>query len=111
MKIRNLTPHAVVFQLASGTRTIVAEIPCPRVLMGIVASEDVDGVPTVISSAGDVFDLPEGEMGVVLNVSQIIAQARPERRDLYFPDGIIRDGKGVIVGCSRLARVPAHRAS
>jgi hypothetical protein len=41
--------------------------------------------------------------GVYYIVSRIVAEALPERTDLLFPDGIIRDADGTPIGCTGLA--------
>ncbi len=43
--------------------------------------------------------------GVGYIVSLAVAQAARDRKDLFVPDDLVRDEKGVIVGCRRLARV------
>jgi hypothetical protein len=54
---------------------------------------------------GEVEGLPEAEPDTLLLVSRIVADAGKAqgRTDLVVPHDIMRDDKGVIIGCKSLA--------
>lgn len=66
-----------------------------------------DGLPLTLVSYGAVDGLPGPRHGVVLVVSQLVVSALPDRDDLAFPAGLVRDGEGSIVGFRYLARPAA----
>lgn len=50
-----------------------------------------------------VYNLPEPLKDTLYVVSQMVAQACPERSDLLFPYDIIRNEDGTIFACKSLA--------
>ena len=66
-----------------------------------VATIEIEGyqVPVNQTVFGDVQGLPQETKGFKYIVSQLVKSALPDRNDLLVPDGIIRDDKGVIIGC------------
>jgi len=110
--IKNCTPHTINLVASDSATTAILE-PCgalPRVSMleepvRVVGSLELP-VPLVLQRPGRVTGLPEPQPGVWLIVSQMVANAVPERRDLVFPAGLVRDDKGRITGCSKLGQVP-----
>ena len=101
-KFVNLTPHAITLRRsdspvgeafpASGT---VARCAVEKVQIG-----EIDGTPVYRSLFGDVVGLPEPVEGTVYIVSQLVAQAARNRSDLVFPDSLVRDEDGRIIGCT-----------
>jgi hypothetical protein len=100
MLIRNLTPHPVTVAAVTYPKP---DGPVPRVVMG-ETGPDEHGFWTTWPTS-QVTDLPDEQVGVFLIVSQLTASAVPGRRDLVFPDGVVRDDTGRIVGAARLSRV------
>lgn len=112
-KIKNLTPHAVgFFQGGIEVASFQSE--------GQVRLEEKDDkfnylpfengtVPTCIRRYGS-GTLPEQEDGVILIVSQIVCEAFPKRRDLYFPAFDVRDTNGKFIGTTMLCQVPQEDA-
>jgi hypothetical protein len=108
MYFENFTPHSVTL-VRSGEPVVV--FPSIGVGRCAVAPQTLDTISTdfggvVIASApafGPVEGLPEAREGVMLIVSRLVASAAG-RDDLVVPDGIVRDGSGNIIGCSRFAR-------
>ena len=99
----NLTPHEVTVRADEG------DISWPT--SGIARVEDyaepiapLGGVPAVVLATGKVVGLPDPVPGVVYIVSRVLAGAVPDRRDIVFPFGEIRDEAGRIVAVSALAR-------
>lgn len=111
----NLTPHPVT--IFDGDRVIVTQPPdgtmarCTetRAELGTLVIYG-NKVPLREVAFGDVEGLPEPADGVVVVVSRAAAEAAaaryPERDDIVYPDGQVRDEQGRIIGCTGLARVP-----
>lgn len=104
MAIVNLTPHTI--NIVDGETScdlppsgIVARVATTRVLDG-----EVDGVPTYRVTFGAVTGLPDHPTdGVAYVVSGMVAAAAP-RADVFSPGDLVRDDKGVVVGCRGLTR-------
>ena len=113
--IRNLTPHPVVLARSGPNAeniTLPPAGPPPRVAEAATpARRLIDGdtgasMPVYHLATGAVEGLPDEANGVALVVSRMVAAARPDRRDLYFPHDFVRDEQGRIVGCRALGQVP-----
>lgn len=111
MRMINLTPHSVV--IYAGEEAVITQGPDGPMARCVESREDagtieVDGhqVPVSEVDFGEVQDLPEPQEGTVYVVSRATAEARPNRRDLYYPDIQVRDDAGRIIGCRGLAQVP-----
>lgn len=115
MKIINLTPHDVVF---GETPDDIKNKKCAVVpASGTVARAktsreqintfDIDGhsVPVNQTKFGEVENLPEPQKDTIYIVSAIVANAVPERSDLFIVDDAIRDESGRIIGARAIARV------
>lgn len=105
----NLTPHEVTFLVGRRRLSLPpAEAPARcRVSRKVV---DYFGeIPITRSVFGEVENLPEPAAGVRYIVSRIVAEACPQRTDLYIPDDTVRDEQGRIVGCRALAQVCQER--
>jgi hypothetical protein len=108
MKIRNLTPHEVniIDEQGITTKSFPSE-GVARASQVATPVGEVDGIELVHMEYGKPVDLPEPEEGVMLIVSLITVQAAKAsgRRtdDLLLTAGQVRNGKGVIIGCRRLA--------
>ncbi|MEU4376707.1 hypothetical protein [Pseudonocardia alni] len=109
--LRNHTPHPVTVVLVDGSDVdLPPHPPSPRVVVersedGELRTEHGAVALTRTRRSAEVVDLPAAESGVVLIVSLAVAQARPDRTDLVFPDRQIRDADGRIVACAALGRV------
>ena len=120
MKLVNLTPHRITIVapanwplLGSNTDPIVVE-PSGTVARCAEEREIVATLPTGTGSFdipvyrahfGAVQNLPEPQTGTVYIVSMRLAQAAPERQDVFFPGEAVRDGDGNIIGCIGLSRL------
>jgi hypothetical protein len=111
--LRNLTPHPIVLHTGhpvSPTKTWPAEDgPRPRVQVDRRAGRPLrtlrGDIPTTITSTGRLVDLPDPQPHTVLIVSRIVAEAAPDRDDLVFPDDLVRDTEGRVIGCRAFARI------
>lgn len=106
MTIINLTPHGVTVIRWDGS--VLREFPAlggeARLKTETVPSEPIEGIPTTKTVFGEVTGLPGYEEGVYYIVSQLVKNALPIRADLLVPAEVIRDSRGVILGCKSLGR-------
>ncbi|MDR2104469.1 MAG: hypothetical protein LBP51_01800 [Deferribacteraceae bacterium] len=123
IKIVNLTPHAVNFYrqdnvcwnsslgwvLKDGVSPYLNIEPskiiarCKKI---VKQTGSIDGIPLQASEYGDIEGLPNAANGVVYLASQAVctAAAKKGRIDVYYPDELVRNEKGAIVGCMALGR-------
>lgn len=104
--IFNLTPHAINL-LTDPPLTIspsgeVARCEVHREVVGCL-----EGIPVNRTRFGQVEGLPAPRPGVAYIVSALVAQACPERTDVFVPDETVRDDQGRIIGCKALATLAA----
>ena len=105
MTFINLTPHEVTLFAESGEQIVLppAENPARvRMADSTVAVHDgivVKGQPTPVG----LENLPEERFATLYIVSRIVKDAVQHRRDVVVPHDIVRDAKGVIVGCRSVA--------
>jgi len=106
VRIINLTPHpvTVVGQDGEPTHVFMPSVPVPRCREEVVTLGDLDGIPLVRKTLGQVENLPDPQEGVYYIVSLAVAQAA-RRPDLLVPDDMVRDEQGSILGCRRFAVV------
>lgn len=106
----NLTPHTITIVDEAGAPTLtvppsgqVARAQTTRKTVGEVT---VDGVRVPVTAAefGEVDGLPEPQEGTIYLVSRIVADACPDRDDLYGVDGAIRGEGGTVAGATALTR-------
>jgi len=113
MRIRNLTPHAIILVGPNNESVTLPPDPEGPARVSISREPDgevqIDGVSwpvrisrTVVSAPAN---LPPRQDGVLLLVARAVAEAAPERDDLVIVDETIRDEKGRIVGARALARL------
>ncbi len=107
MTIINLTPHEInLFETStttSPTTTIQPTSPPARVSTTTTFTRML-GVARITKTVfGEVQNLPEPQEGVIYIVSRIVRTACPNRNDLFYPNELVRDGKGNIIGCQSLS--------
>ena len=59
----------------------------------------VNGIPLLLSTYQGTVNLPEQSADTMYVVSSIVRQQNPDRSDLLSPAKLIRDARGVIIGC------------
>lgn len=104
MAFVSLVPHSLTVLLASGEQMVIE--PSGSVARCSQREEfvrELDGVHVTRQVFGDVEGLPPREEGTFFIVSRLVASAAPERDDLLIPGPLVRDGKGVVVGCKGLS--------
>ena len=111
MKIVNLTPHEINIIGADNTVAlivppsgIVARATSTRSIFGSVKVDGID-IPINKTTFGTVISLPEPAEDTIYVVSNITAQAVPNRDDVFIVDESVRDENGRIIGCRSLAHV------
>lgn len=102
MLIKNLTPHTVNLLINGEFVEYPPEGVVPRISTQEVPIEGGYPFEAVKVLYGDIQDLPDPEEGVALIVSKMCADARPHRKDLWYPTNLVRDDQGRIVGCRSL---------
>ncbi len=102
MAFVNLTPHAIVVVVPSGTTTIPASGTLARCKTVNVPVGEVDGVPVGRVTYGDVEGLPAPQEGTYYVVSALVRAAVPGRSDVLSPGDLVRDAAGQVVGCRGL---------
>lgn len=117
VEVRNHTPHPVRIELSGGAALDLPPVaPAPRLVVtrteaGVLGTPHGDIRLTRTESAGRVVDLPDPVDGQVLVVARAVAEACRDRSDLVFPDELVRDGAGRVVGCRALGVIgPARHA-
>ena len=112
MNIVNLTPHALNLMPAGPAGPVVtippsgqvARCAVDRVQVNTVA---VDGIAVPVNQTrfGEVSDLPDPQPDTIFVVSALVAQAVPDRQDVFITDDAVRDEQGRIIGARALAHV------
>lgn len=99
----NLTPHDVVLLLPyTDPRVIKRNGGIARVSITQDTTGFIEDIPIKKQHFSVVQGLPEPVEGVGYIVSSLIAQACPDRKDLYFPVDLVRDNNGKVVGARAL---------
>ena len=112
MRIVNLTPHPLNLMPEGPdgpTVTIppsgqVARCATSRVQVDTVTADGIT-VPVNQTRFGEVSDLPDPQPDTIFVVSALVAQAVPERQDVFITDDAVRDDQGRIIGCRALAHI------
>ena len=129
MKVRNLTPHEIIFVSPDTPDRLAADDPVPPALavlmpelpaqatprakmvehqVGHVAFGGVV-VPLFETSIGEPTNLPAPQAEVYLVVSAMTAQAAPRRTDLLVPHRTVfrhsSEGGTTVMGVKALARI------
>lgn len=115
-KLHNHTPHEIALidkESGLALRRLPPEEPlirceverrfCERIILGTGGAY----VPLTESKiARTEGELPPPEPDTLRVVSRIVAEAHPDRDDLVFPDDLVRDETGQVIGCRSLSRLP-----
>lgn len=112
MKIVNLTPHPLNFMPEGpdgSTVTIppsgqIARCTVNRVQVDTIAIDGI-AVPVNRTQFGAVTDLPDPQPDTIFVVSAVVAQAVPDRPDVFIVDDAVRDEQGRVIGARALAHI------
>ena len=112
MNIINLTPHPLnLMPEGSDGPTvtippsgIVARCATSRVQVGTVTVDGI-AIPVNRTQFGEVTGLPDPQPDTIYIVSAVVAQAVPNRPDVFIVDDTVRDEQGRIIGAKALAHI------
>ena len=112
MNIINLTPHALNLMPAGPIGPVVtippsgqvARCAVDRVQVGTVTIDGIS-VPVNQTRFGEVSGLPDPQPNTIYVVSVIVAQAVPDRWDVFIPDDAVRDDQGRVIGARALTHI------
>jgi len=112
LNIVNLTPHPLNLMpegpdgptVTIPPSGLVARCATSRVQVGSVTVDGI-AIPVNRTQFGSVSDLPVPQPDTIFVVSALVAQAVPERQDVFIVDDVVRDEQGRIIGCRALAHV------
>ena len=112
MKIVNLTPHPLNLMPEGPEGPVVTIPPSGQVARCTVDrvqvdTVTVDGIAVSVNRTqfGEVTGLPDPQPDTIYIVSAMVAQAVPERSDVFIVDNAVRDEQGRIIGARALAHV------
>ena len=111
MNIVNLTPHALNLMPEGPDGPMVTIPPSGQVARCAVDwvqvnTVTVDGITVPVNQTRFwIFDLPDPQPDTIFVVSMLVAQAVPERLDVFIVDDTVRDDQGRIIGARALAHV------
>jgi len=112
MKIVNLTPHPLNLMPEGPDGPVVTIPPSGQVARCATSRVQVDTVtvdgvtiPVNRTQFGEVTDLPDPQPDTIFVVSALVAQAVPDRADVFIVDDAVRDEQGRIIGAKALAHV------
>ena len=114
IEIENRTPHPISLLIDHVKVLLPTVLPTPRVqltaeVVGYLRwDQGVIPVRRTRLCAG-VTDLPARRENRLLVVSRLVAEAVPDRDDLVFPDDVLRDAAGAVIGCHALTAVSSVR--
>ena len=113
VKVRNFTPHPITIIVRKGENMQEhTDITLPsegnaRVSVTEKMVSTVDSgqglVDYYVEEFGQVEGLPDPEPNTVLIVSRLVYDACPDRDDLVYPVGLLRDELGRVIGCRGLS--------
>jgi len=106
-KFVNLTPHPIVIKTPNRDITIPPQGTVARVAVSQVKVGEIDDIPVVKNTYGDVVGLPDPAPNTVYVVSGLVLSALQGkgRSDVVAPDTgptAIRDNQGRIIAVTRL---------
>ena len=107
MSILNLTPHEIRFVRPEGEDLVLPPSgTVARVSVSRVYGEETHlAIPVFTTQAGEVQGLPAPRPGVVCVVSRAVVDAARDRKDIFFPDDLVRDDQGRVIGARALGRL------
>jgi hypothetical protein len=97
----NLTPHTINLFGSNDSNQAIPSTGVARCVAIPTVVGEVNGVPVRRTQFGAVTGLPEPSEGVIFIVSMLVASAA-KRDDVVFPDDVVRDPDGKIIGCRAL---------
>lgn len=106
MSFVNLTPHEISIITEGGTIKVPPSGQVARVATIRAVGPEVGGIPTTLTSFGEVEGLPLPVEGETFIVSALV-QGHPSiraRPDVFSPGELVRSAEGQPIGCRGLTR-------
>jgi hypothetical protein len=112
LNIVNLTPHPLNLMpegpdgptVTIPPSGLVARCAVDRVQVDTVTVDGI-AIPVNRTQFGAVTGLPDPQPDTIYIVSAVVAQAVPDRPDVFIVDDAVRDDQGRIIGARALAHV------
>ena len=96
----NLTPHDINVVMQDGTvRTFERSGTIARCSVDTELVDRVDGIELSRATFGAVDNVPDIVQGTYYIVSMLVRSALSYRHDIVSPGELVRDEKGIVVGC------------
>lgn len=110
MKLANCTPHKITLfpgiddiMIALEPTGVVPRVTTLSTLDYVITLDDGVQIDVWKSVNADLFDIPPYDPDTINIVSQLVAASCPNRKDLVYPNDLVRNDEGVIIGCKSLA--------
>jgi hypothetical protein len=104
--IKNLTPHNIVVIVNDDIRYVITTSDSvARCSSSTEVIGEVNGIPITRTIYGEIVGLPDPKENTIYIVSTLVAQACPNRDDLFIPNEVVRDDSGKVIGCKSFGRV------
>jgi hypothetical protein len=103
--ITNMTPHSIV--ILNDDNTVLTTIHASGNVVRLKTSTKsplfmLGEIKISTTIFGEVEGLPDFKDGTYYIVSQLVKSALANRKDLLVPAELVRNDKGVIIGCKSL---------
>lgn len=111
IKIINLTPHAITIYdkslplLSIPSSGQIARCSEEKEFIDNIKAHEYISLPVFKVIYGPVEGLPEPTHNTIYIVSKMVADAKPDRDDLYFPGDLKRNSEGAVIGCYGLSKI------
>jgi hypothetical protein len=112
LNIINLTPHPLNLMPEGPDGPTVTIPPSGQVARCTTSRVQVDtvtvdgiAIPVNRTQFGTMTGLPDPQPDTIYIVSAVVAQAVPDRPDVFIVDDTVRDDRGRIIGARALAHV------
>ena len=107
-RVINLTPHSInLYYQGKHIMSVpsVGKVRC-NVITNTTGSVNIENIPIPIvkSTFGDVNGLPDPQQDTIFIVSRVVAEAVPHRNDVFYPNDLVRDENGRVIGCASLSQ-------
>lgn len=103
--VYNFTPHDCTFVEPDGYQT---PIPAEGIVVRLTETREIGraayGFPVTVMGYGEPEGLPQRRDRTLFLVSQLVVRACPDRDDLVYPAGLLRDDAGRVIGFTEFAR-------
>ena len=107
-RLINLTPHEIHVLRGRARVTLPTAGSALWLDVELTESDDVIlgelTIPIFEVTVRGIEQLPELIEGTLYVVSRLVAESYPDRRDFIFPNELVRDANGSVIGCASFGR-------